>query len=111
MRAALALTLASLMCGPVLAQNYINGNQLTEWCRNSSNLAGAYSLAIHDAFSVAARLQGTQQNAFRTCVPDEVTRSQIRDVVCAYLEANPANRHWEAPVLVFNALVDGFPCT
>lgn len=44
------------------------------------------------------------------CLVAGVTGRQIRDIVVAYLEAHPENRHQRGAWLVTYALNDAFPC-
>jgi hypothetical protein len=44
------------------------------------------------------------------CVPYGVAGLQIKDVVVNYLKANPQQRHFLAAALVFDALVQSWPC-
>ena len=44
------------------------------------------------------------------CLPGNVTRRQLMDVVTKYLRDNPAQRHLPAPGLVVSALEAAFPC-
>jgi hypothetical protein len=67
--------------GPVLAAN--DGNELLRWClQPDGTFANGYCLGyisgIDDALEGGAAV----------CVPEEVTRGQVRDVVVRYLQAN-----------------------
>jgi hypothetical protein len=46
----------------------------------------------------------------KLCIPDDVTLSQLKDVLIAYLKDRPEERHWAAWSLVHNAINDAFPC-
>ena len=50
----------------------------------------------------------TKQETY--CIPHEVTRGQVVDVVRKYLEERPAERHHEAIILVVKAMNLNFPC-
>lgn len=44
------------------------------------------------------------------CVPPDATNEQLRDVVLRYLGNHPEDRHFPARGLIWNALVEAFPC-
>jgi hypothetical protein len=44
------------------------------------------------------------------CIPNGVTGGQMIAIIRNYLQAHPENRHWPAASLVWNALIEKYPC-
>jgi hypothetical protein len=44
------------------------------------------------------------------CFPDQSTVGQYRDIILAYLRADPVNRHFASGVLGVSALMRAYPC-
>jgi len=82
---------------------FLDGNKLLATCRSTEIVDRAdclgYTTGVHDA------LVGV-----RICSPDGVTRGQVRDIVVAYLQNAPEERHKTADVLVGNVLGTLWPC-
>ena len=82
--------------------NFYSGNDLHDRCETQTvakqNFCFGYVAAIADA------------NRYRQCSPADITLGQLKDVVSAYLRANPANRHMDADVLVLAAINQAWPC-
>jgi hypothetical protein len=102
------LLLASLPA----AAGYDNGNRLYEDCSSANyfnrGYCGGYVVGIVDAIE---SLQRSRVMASTTlCIPDDVSKGQLVDVVTKYLGDNPQKRTREAAGLVPEALNDAFPC-
>ncbi|MCW5770926.1 MAG: hypothetical protein KIT16_04760 [Rhodospirillaceae bacterium] len=59
---------------------------------------------------VADALDGNALDGIRACLPEAVTRKQLRDIVVEWLQANPQLRRFRAASLVATALAKKFPC-
>lgn len=98
----IAAVMLVLACGgPVLAND---GNQLLRACLQPDGTFGdgyclGYVSGVDDA-----------EAGDDICVPEEVTRSQARDIVVRYLQANQELRNYSAASLVRDALFAVFPC-
>lgn len=90
---------------------YLTGNDLHEWCSGSTTTktgAMAYALGVYDAIELSSLIKDSPVP--KMCVPNAVTRGQVGDVVCAFVADNAAQRHYEASALVWNSIVDAWPC-
>jgi hypothetical protein len=113
MRRFLAMSLFSLVSVPALpAPNggyYMNGNQLHEYFQQANTYAdgvgAGYVLGIADEENNMVR--GATPSL---CIPVEVTRRQLRDIVNIWLSQHPETRHYAARGLVVAALIEAFPC-
>lgn len=108
-----AVVVAFGMPSPVDA-SYISGNQLYQDCvadksdsvyYSKSARCSAYIVGAVDAWELAAAMTNRP-----LCVPDSVTVGQLKDVVEAYLRANPAKRHYSGANLVGLAINEAFGC-
>ncbi len=99
--AALLCALATLAQGqtPNQGGNFTDGNKLLQRCRDANR---SYCLGYVAAIADATRL--------RNCSPSNLTQGQLADVVQAFLEAMPAQRHQDADVLVEAAINTAWPC-
>lgn len=87
---------------------FVDGNKLLATCESEHH--SDFGDCIGYITGVADVLQKTEINGFTACLPSNVTRGQIRDVVVRDLRSNPANRHYIATGLVAEALYKAFPC-
>ena len=89
------------------------GNRLYEDCRSGNyfnrGYCGGYVTGIVDTLEALQSRGILPPTAL--CVPEEVTKGQLADVVLKYLEQNPERRHLEAGSLVPEALNRAFPCS
>ena len=104
------VTLGVSLCSPALAASYwIDGNVMYTKCSSSSavdqNLCRGFVMGTLDSATMLQHPITT-----RICVPDGVQASQIADVFTLWLKNHPANRHFAAVGLVFDAVGEAFPC-
>ncbi|TNH40942.1 Rap1a/Tai family immunity protein [Paracoccus haeundaensis] len=88
---------------------YMMGNDLYEGCTDSHSGVAEYVMAVFDYSSHVAWTHKAMDA--RLCSADGVKSSQLRDVVCMYLQNNPTTRHEEAASLVSQAIREAYPCT
>ena len=108
----LVAVLAVVPYGPVVAQDayvYTFGNNLLTDCRNKTSgfdvgVCKGYIIAIADV------LNNNTVSGHRACLPENVTKGQVIDIVVPWLEAHPQHRHFTANSLVALALSEAFPC-
>ena len=110
----LGLLLAAMLVSGQAFATFMTGNKLMEHCRQGENdtIKGAISLGlcVGYAVSIADVMEGQDVWDVRACLPEGVQQGQILDIVSQYLERQPAERHFPAPLLVAEALQDAFPC-
>ena len=107
--------------------SFIDGNKLHEWCVSNQNLVSAYVAGVFDQTQTAefqneivrgvlkdkldalskAILAGASKAA---CIPERVTITQVRDIVCRYIAINPDNRHGPASTQAHMAMIKAYPC-
>ena len=88
---------------------FFNGNDLLDRCTAGGYKAAVcegYVMAIADAISAGDSVLGE-----RACIDMQVTGKEVRDVVVAALQHNPATRHLSARSLAALAIADAFPCS
>jgi hypothetical protein len=90
---------------------FIDGNQLYDECRSeratSQMSCLGFTSAIADALEVGFNIEG---QFLKACLPERVTRGQIKDVILSWIERNPKDRHVPAILLSYVALREAFPC-
>ena len=108
------LILAILLCLPTSlyaedvkkhdARNlaFFNGNMLYSYLSSDSDYweGFGYILGVTDALTYDGN----------HCREKAITTGQIKDVVIAYLEKHPEERHYSAPSIIYNALQEALPC-
>lgn len=103
-KAALAL---ALIATPAMAEG-TDGNVLYRQCTSSGYLEQAachqYIIGVVDGINLASE---TGLEPFT--LPPGVKGEQVKDVVMRYLRDYPERRHWAGAVLVWNAMMTGFP--
>ena len=95
------IALACAIISPARAA--LTGNELYDVCLGDSfdrGMCVGYALGVAEA----AGLAGV------ACIPPDVTRGQIKDVVVNYLRDHPADRNKSAYGLVTTALQSVWPC-
>lgn len=104
--------------------DYVNGNQLYEWCSSErsdnqywTNFARctAYAAGAVDGLDTGnvfgQVLVGSDSDTIDfICIPPRVTLGQVQEVVTTFLKNNPAIRHDHASVLVVKAVREAWPC-
>jgi hypothetical protein len=86
----------------------MTGNKLFEWFGDDIMKSSALTYVT----GVSDSIQGFQES-LNTCfvtLPPGVTARQTADVARLWLEKHPERRHYSAFSLVYNALVDAWPC-
>lgn len=93
------------------------GNDLQGYCTDArpgaDGFCFGYIIGAIDGLISGVRHTGTgatPADVLGICIPNGVTKGQIRDVVLAFLTDHPEKRHEVAPVLVRGALAAAFPC-
>jgi len=89
---------------------FATGNDVFSFCSDSPAAAQFYCLGymvgVADAFA-SVRVLGVSKPF---CIPNNVTREQVRDVVMQYLTAHPESRHYDGAGEALWALEAAFPC-
>jgi Ssp1 endopeptidase immunity protein Rap1a len=87
------------------------GNELLESCEAKGSFKEAFCLGY---ITGVTDLDQMNASVFpehrRSCVPENVTNGQIRDVIVRYLTDHPEERHMLAAILVAEAMGKAFPC-
>ncbi len=104
---------AALLASTVAQAEYYSGNKLHTLCGlneiGASELSIGYVVGVADAVITLENL-GMTTRVKMFCIPEAVSQSQTRDVVCQYLSKNPHSRHYSAPSLAALALAQAWPC-
>jgi Ssp1 endopeptidase immunity protein Rap1a len=94
---------------------YVDGNKLHYWCQSEQvgerALCAGYIIGASDAEDLTVRLEETTKlRAMRVCKPANASVEQARDIVVKHLRDDPEGRHKAAPIVVWLALHDAWPC-
>jgi predicted oxidoreductase len=107
--ASIALAIGLGISSVAHAQSFFSGNEVYQWCRDSARkplctsfIGGATDLIA--AYQLANRTQKT------LCVPRQADLGQVVDVVVAWLERHPAERHQQAASIVAVSLHEVWEC-
>lgn len=105
----IVIAVAVLFASPVWSASggFDSGNDLFNRCVGSDALP-AYCIGY--TTGVADTLGSGPLYDFAACLPDRVSKGQIRDIVVKYLQDNPQERHYAAVGLTAKALSLAFPC-
>lgn len=95
--------LAMLLGSPTSYAEFVQGNELVEYCDESN---------IYDAGICFGYVIGISDGIDRkvACIPDGVTARQVMSIVKKYLKENPEVHHFKAQYLIGLALMKAFPC-
>ena len=111
------LTLAALLVStPAYAQEFdprdpVTGNGLLAICSLDDPVSRtACGLYVRGLDHMLNTLQVHGQVREIDCSPGSSTSNQKRDVLIAYLRANPQSRHLGSPLLFMRAMIAAFPC-
>ncbi len=90
----------------------VNGNELYDWCTSSSgNAKSSLCLGfIMGVLDTITTMQASKQAHQQVCVPRGVTAGQARDVLLAYLNQKPQERHLAAASIVWVSMFQAWPC-
>jgi hypothetical protein len=107
------------LCSAVPAQHtessYTTGNDLQEQCRvnDISSIREAFDGGFCSGF-----IEGYAQLAMMArstpkmlCLPQQVTRGQVKRVIVKYFDEHPEKLHLPAAQLVYDATNKAFPCS
>ena len=120
--------LSLLLPATGLQAQQISGNELLETCTSDNQVLAGFCLGyiigysegapwganvtlynLDPAGSVSER--NKQIGLFTgSCVPEEASNEQLRDVVLKHIIDHPEARHESARVLVWQAYIKAFPC-
>lgn len=110
-----AVVLANVPIAPPARAEFINGNQLYEWCSAEERDANyyqknascrAYVIGALDDFLLEMEIAKKPE-----CIPSNATRGQMADVVTKLLRDEPTIRNLSGPLIVRMAVVKGFGCS
>lgn len=119
-----SLLLVGALFASLASGQALTGNDLQVACRETHYTLGTPCLAyirgvIEGATAqFAVHLEGAN-NLFDMaavemnrpyCVPADVSWDQTVDIVASYLNKNPETRHHGAPVIIWRAINQAFPC-
>lgn len=105
--AALALVLVSAAASAQAAVSWMNGYELKEYCQKSSWERG---ICLGFTSAVANIVANEPVAGWRACIPDGVTRGQLRDIMVKFLDDHPEKLHHSAASLAARAYEEVFPC-
>jgi hypothetical protein len=88
------------------------GNELKSYCTgrsgfDSGRCHGYISGVVEWQLIIAA---AQRMAPIKYCLPEGVTYGQIVDIVKKFMADNPDKTHWEASVIIHNAVLNAFPC-
>lgn len=105
--AIVAVTTLSIVA-PLHASSYYSGYELLARCDDNRQLACIGYIAGVSDLTNALIATGALPRGL--CIPDNASAGQLELVVVQYLRSRPQNLHYEASLLVKNALEAAFPC-
>lgn len=86
------------------------GNDLLDSCE-SKDFKEAFCLGY---ITGVTDLDGMDGSVFperrRSCVAENVSNGQVKDIVVKYLKDHPEERHLLAAILIVKAMAQAFPC-
>jgi hypothetical protein len=90
---------------PASAMNWVNGNQLWDWCKpGNSILCLGYVAGIANAMAAS----NNSLLGWHACLRENLTVGQVVDVVKLYLSNHPEKRDYAAAALVAEAYEKAF---
>lgn len=108
-----AALLVTLLCVPHVHAQQITESELHQWlseAKNSHAGIGSDSQQANIARGYILGVSETLASSQIICMPDDVTRDQILDIIPMMIYAQPQLRHMNANRLVTVALQNVFPC-
>jgi hypothetical protein len=104
--------LAMLLGSPASYAEFVQGNELVEYCDESNiydaGICFGYVIGVSDSINVWAGSDSI--NGKVACIPDGVTVRQVMSIFKKYLKENPEEHHLRAQYLIGLALMKAFPC-
>jgi len=107
--AMIALSLPTATFGQEGTSRFLDGNELYESCSKTAGMDASSCIGYIMGVADAQMLLSSSGKKY-LCLPSGVTSVQLRDVVMKRLGDKPETRHWPASALVWNALIDAYPC-
>ena len=106
----IAIGVLAVLLGTSAARaEWMNGDHLFRACNLESSAGNAlvmgYIQGIEDASSVPTNIEGP-----RYCLPDNTNSGQLKNLICAWLRANPGRRHLKGSDVVKQTLTETWPC-
>ena len=100
-----------LMLAAVQQPTSMTGNDLYGFCQQTY-VSGSYACLAYVLGARDMHNELVSRGAIRPsfCPGPEVTPSQQKDAVAAFLLRHPEKREQSAPSLVIEAMADSFPC-
>ena len=105
--ATMALFLASH--NPALAY-FVSGNELYAECKSEKTASQTNCLGFISAVVDAIEVGFSLEQGPKACVPENLNREQVKDIILSWIEQNPKGRHNPAILISYVALVDAFIC-
>lgn len=112
---AIALGTSAIVAPSPANATFKDGNALYSDCTAKPNSSTYYQ---SDAYCMGYILGVTDTlttmriiNKRNSCIPENVTAGQIRDIVLQYLQRTPEKRHLPADYLVLSAINSAFNCS
>lgn len=99
-----ALIAALLFCPNVANATFNDGNELLEACQQSASFSNGFASGVIDTLLISS------PRINLICPPIGVTVGQAKDVMCKFLESNPAIRHQAGASLAWQAFYEVWPC-
>lgn len=96
---------AFILLPSVAGAGFFDGNKMLENCHEDGFISVGFAAGVLDA------LQVDNQTEWQVCPHQGVTARQARDVMCKYIEDNPASRHRSAGVLAWEGFHYAWPCS
>ena len=87
---------------------FLTGNELLNQCQDNSLVRQGDCMGFTSGVSDA--MASSTLHGWTACVPNQVTRGQVKDIAVQFLVKHPEWRHLTAVSLVANALDEAFPC-
>lgn len=93
---------------------FYSGNELYDVCTaertSKTYIENTYECVAYVAGAVDAFNTTREANGLKSCIPQGVTVSQLKDVTVDYLRDNPVDRNKSASSQVFAATRKAWPC-
>jgi hypothetical protein len=91
------------------AQSFFSGNEVYGWCRDNARKSLCTSF-IGGATDMIVAYQLANRTPRTLCIPHQANLGQVVDVVVAWLERHPAERHQQAASIVALSLHEVWQC-
>jgi hypothetical protein len=107
-----AIVLVFVFSDEVNAQSnfMVTGSELHQACKDESNsFCLEYIIGATDGF-VGGAMAARRMTSIKFCLPDSITRNQLRNSTIDWLEDHPKDRRHNAVLLIIRALNSTWPC-